>query len=382
MRKVLENEKNIEVLENYTEEKIKTIFEPLEKYKVDDFNIFTVLGLTRMEIRHSNVLAYLLNPTENHGLGSQFLNLFLNFLKEKDFMEEVEHYTVTREELNMDITLENKETKKRIVIENKIDSVDYEASENDKGQLEKYRTKIKDNYSNENVVYIYLTPYGDNPIEEEERKYWKNLSYKDIFLLLKQLNLETVSQKVIDFIEDYKKIIEVYIMKNEELERICTEIYNNNREFFELVMTNKKDYVLEIIEEFLKEKENQQIIKCIASPRNNYKRFITSSLKEYSEKSKLKENALFYEIEVTKSIDIYYCFNRKIEENYSTEDMKEVLQGYNYCPNKTFNFDEKTGWISLGSLSRENKLTLDTEEDKDKIKNFLEKNIQELKCVK
>ena len=37
------------------------------------FNIFDVLKISRTEIRHSNMLGWLLDPNENHGLGDKFL---------------------------------------------------------------------------------------------------------------------------------------------------------------------------------------------------------------------------------------------------------------------------------------------------------------------
>ena len=37
------------------------------------FNIFDVLKISRTEIRHSNVLAWLLDANENHGLGDMFI---------------------------------------------------------------------------------------------------------------------------------------------------------------------------------------------------------------------------------------------------------------------------------------------------------------------
>src|SRR5437879_2518734 len=41
------------------------------------FNIFDSLGIVRTEIRHSNFLAWLLDPNESHGQGSLFLNAIL-----------------------------------------------------------------------------------------------------------------------------------------------------------------------------------------------------------------------------------------------------------------------------------------------------------------
>jgi Trp operon repressor len=41
------------------------------------FNIFRVLRAARHEIRHSNMLAWLLTPDESHGLGDRFLRRWL-----------------------------------------------------------------------------------------------------------------------------------------------------------------------------------------------------------------------------------------------------------------------------------------------------------------
>ena len=67
----------------------------LEKFVVDNddllalesligkFNIFDALGIARAEIRHSNFLAFILDPAESHGQGQLFLNaLLMDLLKE------------------------------------------------------------------------------------------------------------------------------------------------------------------------------------------------------------------------------------------------------------------------------------------------------------
>lgn len=49
------------------------------------FNLFNVLKIQKAEIRHSNVLAWLLTPGETHGLGDKFLRRFLSqLLMEKE----------------------------------------------------------------------------------------------------------------------------------------------------------------------------------------------------------------------------------------------------------------------------------------------------------
>ena len=44
---------------------------------VSRFNLFEAIGRTRLEWVHSNVLRFLFDPNETHGLGSRFLRRFL-----------------------------------------------------------------------------------------------------------------------------------------------------------------------------------------------------------------------------------------------------------------------------------------------------------------
>ena len=46
--------------------------ESLSKW-TNEFNMFDVLKISRTEIRHSNMLGWLLDPNESHGLGDTFL---------------------------------------------------------------------------------------------------------------------------------------------------------------------------------------------------------------------------------------------------------------------------------------------------------------------
>jgi hypothetical protein len=45
--------------------------------RIGRFNIFDALRVDRAEIRHSNFLAWLLNPAESHGQGALFLRAVL-----------------------------------------------------------------------------------------------------------------------------------------------------------------------------------------------------------------------------------------------------------------------------------------------------------------
>ena len=105
-------------------------FAPLEN-SLADFNVFEAIGHTHAESRHSNFLAFLLDPNASHGLGDFFLRRFvqlaLSSLVEADrkinliefSMAELDFTTVEREYKNIDIFIKNTDKKFTIVIENK-----------------------------------------------------------------------------------------------------------------------------------------------------------------------------------------------------------------------------------------------------------------------
>ena len=49
-----------------------------ELLKPREFNTFDVLQYADYEIRHSNVLAWLLRPGDTHGIGARFLKWFVD----------------------------------------------------------------------------------------------------------------------------------------------------------------------------------------------------------------------------------------------------------------------------------------------------------------
>ena len=74
--------------------------------RLGTFNVFRALKIERVEIRHSNALAWLLDPSESHGLGDVVLRRVLsNLLLESDTEvkrqtgSKVEHLTAARVEL-------------------------------------------------------------------------------------------------------------------------------------------------------------------------------------------------------------------------------------------------------------------------------------------
>ena len=141
--------------------------------RLESTNVFSILGLENYEIRHSNFLAWILNPYETHNLGS---NISKSLIQElfPEFSGDIRNISIEREKFNIDILIECKNDV--LVLENKIRSKDHSK------QLQRYRQKIETDkrYANKEKHYSYLTLYGEEPTDISEGNYWSLASYKEI----------------------------------------------------------------------------------------------------------------------------------------------------------------------------------------------------------
>ncbi|MFA9397435.1 MAG: PD-(D/E)XK nuclease family protein [Clostridiaceae bacterium] len=266
------------------------IFEQIES-KLSRFNVFETLGLVNTEIRHSNVLAWLLNPKENHGLGDVFIKKFIQtlFYLNKNIvlksnltlfdisLMDYYDFNIRREWRNIDILAVSDENKLVLVIENKI------WSKESNHQLKKYLDIVDKEFSGYSKIFVFLTPYGDSPSDENN---WIIFNYKSVFDILSksiELKSESLSSSVKIFIEQYLEILGRYIVGDSELEKICREIYYKHQKALDLIFEYKPDIYFEI-SEFIGEtlEKYPNIIKDNST--KTYIRFITEDLDKIIEK--------------------------------------------------------------------------------------------------
>ena len=212
------------------------------------FNIFESAGLTRQEIRHSNILAFLLDPNEAHGLKSSLLKGLLDYCASNtphhEFAptplnittSEFEDIQITREENRFDVLGVSNPNKFLFVIENKIGSGE------GRDQLETYRNKINSTirYNQYKKLFIYLTINGEDPSEEG---WWTPLSYSVVLDLLEKSYAKHKDDLTDDadiFIRHYIDLIRRYILSelNPELKADCEKIYNKHRKIIEILNKN------------------------------------------------------------------------------------------------------------------------------------------------
>lgn len=207
------------------------------------FNLFDVLKITRAEIRHSNMLGWLLNPNENHGLGDAFLRGILQRLIENDsdgrydvfsvLLMDLYSFSVMREWKNIDILLTSSDEKTVIAIENKVGSHEHS------NQLNRYRETLKKEYPGYCRLYIFLTPDGEEPSDVEN---WDVLSYVDVVEVLEDVNARINVLPDVDLmIKNYIDIVRRDIVEDQQLIDICNKIYNKHKKALDLIFENRKD---------------------------------------------------------------------------------------------------------------------------------------------
>lgn len=213
--------------------------EKLEKINksVSGFNPFRVLKLEHYEIRHSNFLAWLLNPQESHYLGDVFLKKFLEKINENnDTIIPTEtinkdNITIKREWQNIDILIEGEGFV--CVIENKIYS-----GENGT-QLENYEEIIQNEFPDKTAYFIYLTLNKETPSDEK----YKNITYSgSILQILEDIIIKNsvIENPVISFIEQYKDILE-YDLQLKKVKKTNNDILKISNEHKKIL-----DYLYEI----------------------------------------------------------------------------------------------------------------------------------------
>ena len=254
-------------LQNFVLDFENKVVAPLEKagFVRNKFNVFDILNIKRQELRHSDFLAFLLNPVRSGEIGRQFLQAFLSILAKENpelkldffkmFYGNFESVTVKREYKNIDILLDVQLSGKDyiFVIENKVDSGEqfYEDKEI-KGQLEKYQKIISAEYKRHTPVFLFLSPDKRQP----SKKGWKAIDYRLIYSALSMVNTDLADNTLKTLITDYKKLIrgQFKMETDKKLKEGALKIYNANADIFNFIFENLPNRVketAEIIREFI-----------------------------------------------------------------------------------------------------------------------------------
>ncbi|KEK22840.1 PD-(D/E)XK nuclease family protein [Bacillus gaemokensis] len=224
-------------------------FEKLHS-KFNRFNPFKILKVDKFEIRHSNMISWLLDPEGNHHLSSFFVNKLLsktfvktenedliskyNFIKlHKQSLQDLEVFreVQTTHNKRIDILAISESQKIVILIENK-----YKSSESD-GQLQDYLNFVRDTYKGYTIIPIFLSLDGSVPSHPD----YFILDYGDILNILKgyiEISSEYTYSVIKDFLSYYMDVLEGELVRDEEDIELALTVYKKHKYAVDLLCVN------------------------------------------------------------------------------------------------------------------------------------------------
>ena len=304
---------------------------PIEEF-AHRVNVFNVLGLEKLETRHSFMLAWLFDPNENHGLGDRVLRGVIQHICGNIEMD-YSSFLVEREADHIDLLAVSVKEKFLLCIENKI-----KAPETG-NQLVTYKHLLDGKYPEFRKVYVFLSPNGRESSDPEN---WVSLCYEDILNVIEKARADLQTQSQADLlIQSYAEMMTGdYKKESEEIKGICRKVYQKHRKalnmIFDVSSGNTRDTQTEdiaicegiywqhkkAISQIWKSRtrsygsqvwgavrkwateqdEAGKIRVCTAIPSNSYIRFTTGTMSGYlpdvpGKKSAWKsDNLYFYEL--------------------------------------------------------------------------------------
>ena len=314
-------------------------------------NIFEILKIKNMEIRHSNFLGWLLDPKESHNLENEFLKGFVQEGINKNKYTEItvdidliDSVKIEREYEDIDLLIESHNVV--FCIENKIFSNEHS------DQLKKYKKIVQKEFPNKEKVFIYLTPSG-KPSQQETELYLP-ISYSVVLEVLKHLNIKKIDKNAQIYILDYIAILEKDILKNNELKAPLSklhleygefikqilekrntsqskerEIYKKHQEFFDYFSKNNFDpeWISLLIQKTLLKNGYK-----LGSINSKYVRFYPVELEDYIYKSKQSNTwehreIFIFELEIKEKnkIAIRSCVNRRGDEDFDYDGLLKII---------------------------------------------------------
>lgn len=222
----------------------------IESY-LSRFNPIRVMKMAHMEIRHSAILSWLMDPTGSHGLGDHFLRAFLcealrghgaRYPSALDVAQaDLRDFDVRNEWNNIDIFVHSPRNRWAFIIENKFYSAQHSQ------QLRRYKEHVQDffvaQYGAEDATKmtirgIFLTLGEEAPDDAE----YTSIRYDHICLFLRRfLDTEAylISPEVTTFLYHYLDVLETETgmsTEQEKMEQLARQLYRSHKKVLDFVI--------------------------------------------------------------------------------------------------------------------------------------------------
>ena len=231
--------------------------ERLEKL-VDPFNIFEALGAVTQEIRHSDFLAFLLNPRQNHGLGDVFTRRFIQKALQVPGAPagvspihldiwDLDDIEVRREWQGIDILLLDHAHHFATIVENKI----YAAEQ--KGQLCRYWTTVSEHYPDWRILGILLTLQARQPTDDR----YVAVGYDTVLGLVASLaetRAASLGPDVRTLMLHYTQMLRRHFLEDTEIVTLARSIYQKHQKALDKIFEYRPDrqaQIRDIVDELI-----------------------------------------------------------------------------------------------------------------------------------
>jgi hypothetical protein len=243
------------------------------------FNPIRVMKMEGMEIRHSAILSWLLDPSETHQLGDHFLRAFLAEALKGRVHERPNALQISQSDMrdaevrcewnNIDIFVLSPQNRWAFIVENKVHSVQHS------GQLMRYRNRVLELFRAQSsnpetddsveLTGIFLTLN----YEEPEDSNYLTIRYAQILKLLRNYVLReeyVLSSEVAVFLSHYIEVLEELTgMSKErtEMENIARQLYREHKKVLDFIVEHGagSDFALAVRRVFGENPARGDIIK-------------------------------------------------------------------------------------------------------------------------
>ena len=217
---------------------------------IDQDNLFDILKISQAEIRHSNALAWLLDPRKSKDVGKYFLRKIFIFIMDHAeninvadlIVDDLNDIEVRREWMHTDllVIIRNKGKANFVIcIENKV------KSKQGLKQLEDYRkciesaNELKPAVDKNRVAYLFLRVKNEFPNDLN----WIEIDYNIIGNILKDsLKFCTMSKELNFFITQYLSTLRKNgMMDDQELQDLAQKIYNQHKKALDYIYDNAQN---------------------------------------------------------------------------------------------------------------------------------------------
>lgn len=204
------------------------------------FNIFEALGIVRAELRHSDFLGWLLDPSESHGQGDVFLRpLLMDLLRYVPSGQrpvslvamdgaQLDDVEVRREWKHIDLLIHGRSPRFVIVIENKMHGFEVAS------KLQRYEEAVRAEFPNTPALFVFLNPEGEDAPDNR----WFAYSYSQVHEVLRRVQRATkgaLGTDVSVFLEHYLSLLETRFMESPKIIELCRQIYRNHKKAIDLI---------------------------------------------------------------------------------------------------------------------------------------------------